>query len=275
MLDLLAYIEWTVNPEIVNFGPIAVRWYGLLFSSGFAIGYLITQYVFRMEKEPEEWLDILLIIIVFSAILGARLGHVFFYSWDYYQDHLVEIPMIWKGGLASHGGAIGLFIGIYLFSRYVSKRPMLWIMDRIAMSVAFTGCLIRLGNLMNHEIVGATTDVPWGFYFSRYIPPQGVTGGLLPRHPAQLYESLAYLAIAGLLSWMFFKTKAKEKTGLLSGVFFLTVFGARFIIEFFKEVQETFEIGLTLNMGQILSIPLILLGTWLIWRGQTKANSLA
>ena len=238
MLDLLAFVDWTVDPEIFNLGPFSVRWYGVLFSSGFAIGYLVTQYVFRMEKEPEEWLDILLIIIVLSAIVGARLGHVFFYSWDYYQDHLIEIPMIWKGGLASHGGAIGLFLGFYIFSRYVSKRPMLWVMDRVAMSVAFTGCLIRLGNLMNHEIVGATTDVPWAFYFSRYYPPQGVAGGLLPRHPAQLYESMAYLAIAGLLFWLFFKTKAKEKRGFLTGMFFVTVFGARFFVEFFKDIES-------------------------------------
>lgn len=260
---MLSYINWTVDPEIFGFWVIHVRWYGLLFASGFAIGYVLTQRVFRAEKMPEAWLDYLLMALVIGAIVGARLGHVFFYQWDYYQDHLLEIPQIWKGGLASHGGALGVFLTLWMFSRWVSKRPLLWVTDRIAMSVALTGTCIRLGNLMNHEIVGAPTEVAWAFLFHRYEADP------IPRHPAQLYEALAYLLIFVFLYWQFWYTQAKAQLGKLTGYFLVLVFGARFFIEFFKEVQVEKELTMTLNLGQWLSLPLILAGLWLVF-GQRR-----
>jgi prolipoprotein diacylglyceryl transferase len=259
----LAYITWTVSPEIVTLGPITLRWYGLLFATGFAIGYFLTRQVFRREGESEATLDTLLWFLVLSAIIGARLGHVFFYGWDYYSQHLIDIPMVWKGGLASHGGGIGVFIALWLYSRFVIHRPMLWITDRIAMSVSLTGMFIRLGNLMNHEIVGAPTNVPWAFLFTRF------ESNPIPRHPAQLYEALAYLLIFACLFYLFWRTKAPEYRGLITGLVLVLIFVARFLIEYLKEVQEPWELGLTLNMGQQLSIPMILAGIALIiyaWR---------
>lgn len=249
-------IFWNVDPEIFAIGPIHLRWYGLLFATGFFLGFLITRKVFRVEKENEEWLDSLLLHLVLGAVIGARLGHVFFYGWDYYQDHLLEIPMIWQGGLASHGGGIGVILAYWLFSRNVSKKPMLWIMDRTAMSVALAGCFIRLGNLFNQEIVGIETDVPWAFVFALRDE--------VTRHPAQLYESLSYLTIFGILSYLFWKTPAKKYSGLLTGLCFALIFIARFIIEFWKENQEAFEDGMAYNMGQLLSIPMVILGLTLV-----------
>lgn len=268
-MNPLLYITWTANPEILSWEFIHIRWYGLLFATGFAIGYYLTQRLFKAEKLPEAWLDGLLLTIVAGAIIGARLGHVFFYQWDYYQDHLAEIPQIWQGGLASHGGAIGLFLALWIFSRRVSKKPLLWITDRIAMSVALAGTLIRLGNLMNHEIVGALTDVPWAFIFTRYEADP------VPRHPSQLYEALAYLLIFVVLYRMYWYTAAKEKIGQLTGWFFVLVFGARFVIEFFKEVQVAKELSMTLNLGQQLSIPLIIWGIYLILRPRPKNEKLS
>ena len=271
MLPYLAYITWTIDPEIVGLGPVSLRWYGLLFATGFAIGYFITRKVYQQAGLSETQLDLLLWFVVGGAIIGARLGHVFFYNWDYYSQHLLDIPQVWKGGLASHGGGIGLFLMLWVYSRKGIKNPFLWITDRLAMSVPLAGAFIRLGNLMNHEIVGAPTDVTWAFLFTRYesVP--------VPRHPAQLYEALAYFLIFVWLFFVFWKTSVKQKLGLLTGQVLLLIFLARFFIEFVKEVQEPWEQGLSLNMGQMLSIPMILAGLILIfyaWQRPPVENSL-
>ncbi|MEY4107075.1 MAG: hypothetical protein RL181_1417, partial [Bacteroidota bacterium] len=146
---ILHYITWNASPEILSLGPITLRWYGLLFASGFLIGLFMVRKMFLAEKAPEEWLDTAFVYIVVGAVLGARLGHVFFYDWDYYRDNLAEIPKIWRGGLASHGGAIGVILALWLFSRYVSKRPILWMLDKVVVPTALAAGLIRLGNLMN------------------------------------------------------------------------------------------------------------------------------
>lgn len=267
MLPTLAYITWTVSPEIVSLGPLTLRWYGLLFATGFALGYFITRQVFRHEGQTEADLDTLLWFVVISAIVGARLGHVFFYNWTYYSQHLAEIPMVWKGGLASHGGGIGLFIALWLYSRLVIHKPFLWITDRLAMSVPLAGAFIRLGNLMNHEIVGAPTDVPWAFVFTLYENQP------IPRHPAQLYEAAAYLLGFACLFFVCWKTKATQKPGLLTGLVLVLIFVARFLIEFVKEVQEPWEQGLTLNMGQMLSLPMIAVGLLLIGSAWLRKKS--
>ncbi|MCO6480791.1 MAG: prolipoprotein diacylglyceryl transferase [Phaeodactylibacter sp.] len=266
METLLAYITWDASPEIVSIGPLTLRWYGLLFALGFLLGLYIVRAMFRAENEPEEWLDKIFIYMVVGAVVGARLGHVFFYDWEYYSQHLSEIPAVWKGGLASHGGAIGIIIALWIFSARTAKRSVLWILDRVVVPTALAGCFIRLGNLMNSEIVGTPSDAPWAFLFVRAYPPELADE---PRHPVQLYESISYLLTFFLLYWAYWKTSAKEKLGRLFGLFLALVLGViRFALEFFKTSQGGFEtaFGGTLSTGQLLSIPFFLVGLYFIFR---------
>lgn len=259
---LLNYITWTTDPILIGH-PVTIRWYGLMFVIGFFLGYMIMKRMFRHEGAPEKWLDILLIYVVIATIVGSRLGHVFFYAWDYYSQHPIEILYTWEGGLASHGGTIGLMIAVVLFSIFVTKRSPFWTFDRLVIPIALVGALIRIGNLMNHEIYGHPTDLPWGFRFVVNVH-QWLQGAepifSAPSHPTQLYEAGCYLALFVLLMWMYWKKNAERRPGLIFGVFFIVLFTSRFIIEFVKNPQEDFEIGMTLNMGQWLSIPFILMG---------------
>ncbi len=236
MLDI---IYWNADPVIFSLGPVAVRWYGLAFAIGFIAGYSIVARMFKHEGAPEKWLGILLMYLMAGTVVGARLGHVFFYEWGYYSQHPGDIFKIWEGGLASHGGTIALIIALFIFSWCVSKKPASWVFDKVVIPIAFVGGLIRLGNLMNSEIYGAYTDLPWGFVFLR-------NGETVPAHPTQIYEALCYF----------------------TGVFFIGIFLPRFLIEFVKNVQVSSEYGLIerygLNMGQMLSLPFILLGVILV-----------
>lgn len=258
---MLDFIYWNADPVLISFGPLAVRWYGLAFAIGFLIGYNIVARMFKHEGAPEKWLGILLMYVIVATLIGARLGHVFFYNWDYYSQHLSEIPKIWEGGLASHGGTIAIIIAVYIFSWCVSKKPASWTFDKLVVPVALVGCLIRLGNLMNSEIYGGPTDLPWGFVFVR-------NHETLPAHPTQLYEGGAYLLLFALLMWMYWKRNAEERPWLITGTFFTWLFSARFLIEYVKNVQEPWENQMIadygINMGQALSIPFILLGIGLI-----------
>lgn len=254
------YIVWDVNPEIFDLGFIAPRWYGLLWAACFIIGYWIMQRFFKKEGIKLELVDTLATYMLIATIIGARLGHVFFYESAYYLAHPIDILKIWEGGLASHGAAIGILIGLYWFARQ-QKCSYIWIVDRIVIVVALSGFLIRMGNLMNSEIYGYYTDLPWGFIFVR-------DGQSEPRHPTQLYEALSYLFIFMYMLWHYNKQEAKPKPAYLTGVFMLSVFGMRFLIEFIKENQVAFEQGMSLNMGQWLSVPLILCGVYLIYRSQ-------
>jgi phosphatidylglycerol:prolipoprotein diacylglycerol transferase len=256
---ILNYITWNPDPEIFSFGPLSVRYYGLLFALGFLLGYYLIERMFKREQLPELWLDKLFVYVVVATVVGARLGHVFFYGWDYYSQNPEEILAIWHGGLASHGGAIGILVAIYLYSKKISKKPMLWILDRLMVPVALAAVFIRLGNLMNSEIVGQITDVSWAFWFQRVDPHQVVL-----RHPTQIYESLAYLVTFGYLMFLYWKTNARMRQGLLFGVFLIGIFVSRFIIEYIKVDQETFEAGMALNMGQILSIPFVVAGIYYV-----------
>ena len=255
---ILSYITWDVSPEIFSIGPLTLRWYGLLFASGFLIGYYIVKQMFIAEKEPEEWLESIFIAMVVGTVIGARLGHVFFYEWGYYSQNLIEIPMVWKGGLASHGGALGVLVGLWYFSKYISKRPLLWVLDRVVVPSALVGAFIRLGNLMNSEIYGTPSDAPWAFLF--------VQNSLIkdtPVHPVQLYEALSYLAIFILLMWMYWRTDAKKKQGYIFGVFFVLLWTARFVMEFFKSSQGGLEESLgVFSTGQWLSIPFFFIGVY-------------
>ena len=258
---ILDFITWNADPVIFSLGPIALRWYGLAFAIGFIVGYNIVAKMFKHEGAPEKWLGVLLTYIVVATIIGSRLGHVFFYQWDYYSQHLDEIFKIWEGGLASHGGTIGNIIAILLFSWFVTKKNPSWTFDKLVVPVALVGGLIRLGNLMNSEIYGGVTDLPWGFVFVR-------DGQTLPMHPTQIYEALCYFALFGLLMWMYWKKNAQERPWLITGVFFIGIFLPRFLIEYVKNVQVGKEVEMIaeyrINMGQLLSIPFIIIGVIMV-----------
>ncbi|KXX70183.1 prolipoprotein diacylglyceryl transferase [Flammeovirga sp. SJP92] len=267
MEAILTFIHWDINPEILP-GILPVRWYGLLFSLGFFIGTWLIAKIFVVENRPESDADALLIYVVIATIIGARLGHVFFYQPDYYLRNPVEIIQIWKGGLASHGGAIGIIIALYLYSKKRPDQPWLWILDRVVIPVALAGCFIRLGNLMNSEIIGRPSDLPWAFIFERahVIDPE------TPRHPAQLYESITYLIIFFILGAIYKREKFELRQGRTFGLFLVLVFGMRFVWEFFKEDQVAFEATMTLNMGQWLSIPAVIAGLFFFIRSFSNAG---
>ncbi len=258
---MLQFVVWNADPELFSFGPVSVRWYGLMFAIGFTVGYWIVSKMFRHEGAPEKWLGSLLAYVVVATIVGARLGHVFFYEWDYYSQHPGEILQIWHGGLASHGGTIAIIIALFLWSWIVAKKPASWVFDKITVAIALVGGLIRLGNLFNSEIYGGPTDLPWGFVFVR-------DGQTIPAHPTQLYEALCYFALFGLLMWMYWKKNAQERPWLITGVFFIGIFLPRFLIEYVKNVQVSSEYAMIeqygMNMGQVLSIPFILIGVGLV-----------
>lgn len=247
---------WDTDPILVDLGFASIKWYGLLFALGFVFGYLIIKRVYTAESKPIEDIDRLFLAMFVSTLIGARLGHCLFYDPVYYLSHPLEIIKFWKGGLASHGGAIGIFFGLYVFARSRESQPYLWLLDRIAIPTALAGCLIRLGNLFNSEIIGEPTNVPWAVIFARVDN--------LPRHPAQLYESLAYLAIFVILLLVYRRSRAATPHGRLVGLFLVFVFTARFFIEFVKVPQAAFGIDLILSVGQILSIPAIIAGIVLL-----------
>lgn len=249
---LLAFIEWSVTPEIFHLGPISVRWYGLLFAMAFVAGYFIMTWVFKKEGRPQPDLEQLSVYMIFGTVVGARLGHCLFYNPAYYLSNPIEIFKVWEGGLASHGAAIGILIAVYLFSKKKKNYSFLWIIDRIVIVVALAGTFIRLGNLFNSEIIGKPTDVAWAFIFTSVDD--------LPRHPTQLYESIAYFIIFLILLFIYYKGFEKNRSGLLFGLFLVLVFTFRFFVEFLKENQSAFERGMILDMGQLLSIPFVIAG---------------
>ena len=262
MFDILA-INWHVDPVIFHIGSLGIRWYSLLFVSGFILGWFIFRGFFRREGIPEKLLDPLLYTLLICTIVGARLGHCLFYQPDYYLgswEGFFEIFMPWKGGLASHGGAIALLLGMWWFSRHYGKEhdfDFLWIMDRLCITVAFAGCMIRLGNLFNSEIYGDVTNLPWGFVYQ-------LRGETEPKHPTHIYEALSYL-ILGVALLLVYKNKLdKVHRGFFFGTFLIGCFGMRFLIEFIKEPQVGFEETMALDMGQILSIPFIIAGIALL-----------
>lgn len=252
----LTVIPWDVNPEIFRIGSFAIRWYGLLFASSFLFGYIIMDKIFKNENLSQDTLDRLTVYMALGVIIGARLGHCLFYEPKYYLSNPGEILKIWHGGLASHGAAIGILIALWLFVRK-EKKDYTWIIDRIAIVVALSGFFIRMGNLMNSEIYGVETTMPWGFVFLR-------NGENVPKHPTQIYEGLTYLFIFILLMRIYWKNKGEHIQGLLISLALILIFTARFFIEFLKEDQVDFESGMTLNMGQWLSIPFVIAGfVWL------------
>lgn len=270
MTDLL-YIHWNVDPVIFSIGNLGIRWYSLLFVSGFILGWYMFRQFFRREGAPDDkLLDPLLYTLLIATIVGSRLGHCLFYQPDYYLGSwqgFLEIFQPWKGGLASHGGAIGLLLGMWWYSSHYGKKynfDYLWIMDHLCIAVAFAGCFIRLGNLFNSEIYGDVTSLPWGIIFDR-------NGETEPKHPTQIYEALSYLILGLIMVWIYRKRLEKTNRGFFFGFFLVGCFGMRFIIEFIKEPQVGFEETMVLDMGQWLSIPFIIAGiVLLVYSGISK-----
>lgn len=270
MNTLLLSINWNPNPELFNLFGLSIRYYGLLWAVGIFLAYVIVHYQYRDKKIDEKKFDPLFFYCFFGILIGARLGHCLFYDpMEYLSKPWTIITGFRDGGMASHGAAIGLLIGLWLFSRK-NKLPYVWSLDRIMIAVGIGGAVVRLGNLFNSEIFGMATTLPWGFEFVRSakwvneFAPAAV-------HPTQIYEALCYLATFGLLCWLYYaKDMARRRPGILFGIGLIGIFLTRFFIEFIKTEQEAFERGWLLDMGQWLSIPFILLGIYMIYRGATQ-----
>tara|TARA_B110000305_G_C19300431_1_gene568861 strand:+ start:157 stop:1038 length:882 start_codon:yes stop_codon:yes gene_type:complete len=277
-------INWDVSAELIE-GWSTPNLYGLLFVSGLMLGYFVVQRMYKREGISDDNLDKLVFYMIIATIVGARLGHVFFYGPYFdvihsngyieegYLSHPLSILKVWEGGLASHGGAVAILISLMIYSRKVVKKPLMWILDRIVAPIAIAACFIRLGNLMNHEIVGDITTVPWGFkflYHDCYPPYDCDWADIVIRHPAQLYESLSYFFLFFLLLFLYWKKQMWRKPGVLFGTFLIGLFGARFFIEFVKLGQAARDSDLILNTGQLLSIPFVLAGIYILVRGLKK-----
>ena len=288
---LLNYITWNVDPVLIHLGSLEIRWYGLLWALGFFVGYFVMRRMYRREKMTDDSMDKLLIYMLVFTVIGARIGHCLFYEPEFYLSHPLKMLAVWEGGLASHGGAIGILIGLWIYVRNYNKSPKkkdekqrityIWILDRIVVAVCLVGALIRVGNVMNHEIYGTPTSLPWGFVFLRGAeqfcgtfdnytacnawdapcPPSE----WLPCHPTGLYEAFFCLVAMGILLWMYYKRDlGNRQPGLMFGTFLIIIFGSRILIEFLKNVQVDFERDMVFDMGQWLSIPFVLVGIGMI-----------
>jgi len=262
---------WDISPIAftISLGSFRwpVYWYGLFFAATFVWGIAIFRYMYRREGRSVDQIYDLLLYIIAGTVIGARLGHVLLYDPLSYLARPWEILYVWEGGLASHGAVIGILAGVYLFSRSRPDQSFLWVCDRLGMSVPLAGCLVRIGNFFNSEILGKPTDVPWAVVFARV--------DMIPRHPVQLYEAFCYLLIFLFQFRFYLRNKGMVPEGYLFGRFFILVFGARFVLEFFKVGQAAFETGWPLTMGQWLSIPAVLMGVYLIRRSHRADASSA
>jgi prolipoprotein diacylglyceryl transferase len=258
----MEYFKWNADPVLLNLGPLHLYWYGLLFVGSFVVGSWILKWIYLRENRDPEVLESLFVYIILGAAVGARLVHCFFYDPTYYLANPIKIFAIWEGGLASHGGVIGVLIATWLFTRKHNESFM-WLLSRLAIPAALSGAAIRMGNFMNSEIVGQPTNVPWAIVFERIDH--------LPRHPSQLYEAVVYLSIFFFLVVVYKNIKPTFATKLLPALWFLTIFIARFFLEFVKTKQAAYTTDLAFTTGQLLSLPFILLGfVWLIWAFRSK-----
>jgi len=260
----LLQITWDVSPVIFSLGPLSIRWYGLFWALSFYLGYEIISRIFKREGVPLAQADKLLLFIAIGSIIGARLGHSFFYDFRYYIQNPIEILKIWEGGLASHGGAIGILAALYFYQKRISSKSFVWLLDRLVIPIALGAFFIRMGNLMNSEIYGHATNLPWGFIFVR-------AGETVAKHPTQFYEGIPYLLLFLLLGWLYLKKSQVLRPGFLMGLFAVVMFSVRILVEFVKLDQSPFEANMVLNMGQILSIPLLVAGiVILIWSSKQQ-----
>ncbi|MEC4724477.1 prolipoprotein diacylglyceryl transferase [Shewanella sp. D64] len=248
---------WNIDPVLISFMGLTVHWYGALFATAIACGFQVMKRIYIKEGHDVASLDNLLIYCVVGIIVGARLAHCLFYDPAYYFSHPLKIFAIWEGGLASHGGGLGAILALFYYHKK-TKMPFLYLLDRLAIATAIFGFFVRMANFMNSEILGVPSSVPWAIVFERI--------DMLPRHPAQLYEAFAYLAIFIILSAVYKYTQMKQKEGAIFGLFLCLVFSARFAIEFIKVTQAAYADGFVLNAGQMLSIPFLLVGIFLLAR---------
>ncbi len=271
---LFLSIDWDPSIELVKIGSFAVRYYSLMFVIAFVLGLQIMKKIFKREGVSVEKLDSLFIYTVIATLLGARIGHFLFYDTAFLFSNPLEVllpvkfnPFQFTGyqGLASHGAAIGIIIAMYFYSKKVIQKPMLWILDRIVVPVASGAIFVRLGNLMNSEIIGKATNTDYGFVFKQL-------GEDFPRHPTQLYEAFGYLITFIVLWYVYWKTDKREKLGYLFGLFMVCLWSVRLIVEFFKEAQVDQRGDWDLNTGQLLSIPLILVGFYFMFRKAKTKN---
>jgi phosphatidylglycerol:prolipoprotein diacylglycerol transferase len=280
---MIQSIHWAVDSQLID-GWRTPNLYGLLFVSGIIMGYFVIRKMFKAEQVEDKILDTLVTYMVLATIIGARLGHVLFYGpyWDKiangqivergYFSHPGDIVKIWEGGLASHGAAIAILIALFIFTKKVSKRSYIWILDRIAAPIAIAATFIRLGNLVNHEMVGYVTDVPWAFEFQYFYNEAIGNYDPTPRHPAQLYEAICYFISFGVLLYLYWKLKKWQQPGFVFGSFLILIFGSRIICEFFKLGQTARDYTLPLNTGQLLSIPLVIAGIYLVVKAAKKTT---
>ena len=253
----MEHFIWNVNPILIELGPLQLRWYGLLFVGSFFLGLMILQWIYKREDKNPDELDNFLVYVLIGTVIGARLMHCFAYEPEYYLSHPLEILQVWKGGLASHGGLIGVVIALYFFAKKYG-RSFWWLLARVSMPGALTAAFVRFGNLFNSEILGLPTDKPWAIIFERV--------DMIPRHPVQLYEAFSYLFLLLILVTVYRKVSASFATKILPGIFFTYMFTARFLLEYTKTRQADYTTSLPFTTGQMLSIPFILLGiVWILW----------
>lgn len=251
----MEHLIWNIDPILVDFGALKIRWYGLMFASGFVGSFLTMQWIYQREGKNIEELDTLLWYMVIATIVGARLGHTLLYDPAYYLSHPLKILAIWEGGLASHGATLGIILALYLYRRKYGDSYF-WLLDRVSIPTALAGALIRIGNFFNSEILGIPTEQPWGVVFSRIDP--------LPRHPVQLYEAACYLLIYAI-SLTIYKKHA-DKPGFVFGCFISMLFSVRFFLEYFKTEQAMYDTGVMFTTGQLLSVPFVLAGVGcIVW----------
>ncbi|GHE98473.1 prolipoprotein diacylglyceryl transferase [Thalassotalea profundi] len=255
---------WNIDPTLIAIGPLTIQWYGALFACAIFAGLQFMKWIFIQEKQPVEALDNLLMYAVIGIIVGARLGHCLFYDPSYYLSNPMKILAIWEGGLASHGGGLGVIIAVYFYCKR-NDQDFLWLLDRLAVATALFGIFVRSANFVNSEIIGKVSDAPWAIVFQRIDN--------LPRHPAQLYEAFAYLCIFITLTLIYRSTSAKAHRGMLLGLFLIMTFTARFIVEFFKQQQAAYSIDVSLNTGQMLSIPFFIIGLFLVFSSLKRTSS--
>ncbi|MEQ9299005.1 MAG: prolipoprotein diacylglyceryl transferase [Cyclobacteriaceae bacterium] len=273
MQSFFSIITWSVDPWVIP-GIEFIRWYGLMWVIGMMVSYRLLSHLCKKEAISTDHLDKLVLYLVLGIILGARLGHILFYDPIYYWNNRIEVlpirlephfEFVGLAGLASHGGVIGALIALYLFVRKYNQ-PMWWLLDRLTIAAALLGCFIRLGNLMNSEIIGLPTSIPWAFIFTRVDS--------IPRHPAQLYEAIFYFVIFTTLYLLWRSKRLKQYEGVLFGIGLSLIFLQRFVVEFFKENQVGFEDETLFNMGQLLSIPMVLIGIGVIvWSLRRKRST--